>query len=568
MAYSKEKTLSSAARLKYIALLLFSYALLLTAFGFRLYEDASIPPWSAFLKYPENFQRDNLAQQFARLPFSERTVAGYLYVPLIDRWWLVPVVHAVFSLLLLAGLHRLSLSLIGSSDWSWVVVWLVLPGLYYQHWGSNELYYPYITPSLLAKSIGVWVWVGLLQDRMALSAGALLLAAAIHPSVGWQLGIFAAPLSISRPRWKTALYAVALFLVLVQTLLIGRGAWPPPESKSLWETVFLEFRMGMHFSPTYFKPKSHLLFVGLLLLALWISMRQRHSLRRVFLLYALGLSAYVLNYYTIRWEPLWYSQLSRSTVWLKPLALFVIAGYLRARIPLRLSVSPSMAVFLAGLGLLIVYRLAKSDTVGVHYLQILRWAESPPYRLGECARRVLPKEALIAASPSYEAQAAQFFSMRSAFVRLDAHLRTPDAPAYRSRVKLLYGVDPADGYPAWQTLTSNGRAFYDSMVMHHAALWQAAGITHFITETPGLSLNYPCLCRADNLALWALPTAVARTGPEHSHIAFRPPAGPEKLPLPDETAPPERLLPAAQTPAHDKVPEAPPAAPGPSSDRP
>lgn len=62
MAHSKEKTLSSAARLKYIALLLFSYALLLTAFGFRLYEDASIPPWSAFLKYQENFQRDHLAQ--------------------------------------------------------------------------------------------------------------------------------------------------------------------------------------------------------------------------------------------------------------------------------------------------------------------------------------------------------------------------------------------------------------------------------------------------------------------------------------------------------------------------
>lgn len=568
MAYSKEKTLSSAARLKYIALLLFSYTLLLTAFGFRIYEDASIPPWSAFLKYPENFQRDNLAQQFARLPFSERTVAGYLYVLLIDRWWLVPVVHAVFSLLLLAGLHQLSLSLIGSSDWSWVAVWLVLPGLYHQHWGSNELYYPYITPSLLAKGIGVWVWVGLLKDRMVLAVVALLLAAAIHPSVGWQLGVFAAPLSLFHLRWKTVLYAGALSLVMVQTLLIGRWAWPPPESKSLWETVFLEFRMGMHFSPTYFKSKSHFLFAGLLILALWISIRQKHSLRWVFLLYALGLSAYVLNYYTICWEPLWYSQLPRSTVWLKPLAVFVIAGYLRERIPLRLSLSISMAIFLAGLGLLIVYRLAKSDTVGVHYLQILRWAESPAYRLGQCARMVLPGETLIAASPSHEAQAAQFFSMRSAFVRLDAHLRTPDASAYRSRVQLLYGVDPADGYPAWKALTRNGRAYYDSIAMYHAALWQAVGITHFITETPGLSPGYPCLCRADNLALWALTNAAAHKGPEYSPIALRPQAEPEKLPLPAENAPLKRPLPAAQMQAHDKAPEAPFAAPGPSSDRP
>lgn len=107
-----------------------------------------------------------------------------------------------------------------------------------------------------------------------------------------------------------------------------------------------------------------------------------------------------------------------------------------------------MAIFLAGLGFLVVYRLAKSDTVGVHYVQILRWAESPAYRLGQCARRVLPREALIAAPPSYEAQAALFFSMRSAFLRLDSHFRTPDPSIYRSQVKLLYGVDPADGYPA------------------------------------------------------------------------------------------------------------------------
>lgn len=190
--------------------------------------------------------------------------------------------HAVFSLLLLAGLHRLSLSLVGSSDWSWVTVWLVLPGLYYQHWGSNEIYYPYTVPSLLAKSIGMWVWVGLLQGRMGLAVGALLLAAAIHPSVGWQLGIFAAPLALPPLRWKTTPYTVALLLVLVQTLVIGKGAWPSPEIKSLWETVFLEFRMGMHFSPTYFKSKSHFLFAGLLLLALWISVRQKHSLRWVF----------------------------------------------------------------------------------------------------------------------------------------------------------------------------------------------------------------------------------------------------------------------------------------------
>jgi len=513
MAHPKAQALSTPACLKYAALLLFSYALLLLSFGLRIYEDAAIPPWAAFLKYPHYFEKDLLAQTFTQTPFSERTVAAYLYGLLIDHWGIVPFVHAVFGLLLLAGLHQLATQLVGPNDWAWVGVWLLLPGLYYQHWGSNELYYPYIHPSLLAKSMGVWVWVGLLRRWSSLATGALLGTAALHPSVGWQLALFSAPLALLLTRPQRALYAIALSLVGFQTLLLSRLAWPTPESKSLWEIVFLEFRMGMHFSPSTFKLKSHLLFGMLLLIALYLSIRQRHSLRWVFLLYALALGAYVLNYYTLRWAPLWYSQLPRATIWLKPLALFLILGSLQARRPLNLMLSPAMAISLASLSFLILYRLARNDKVGRYYLQVLRWAESPAYQLGQCAQHVLPANAVLAAPPSYEAQAAQFFAMRSAFLRLDAHFRTPDAETYRTRVQLLYGVDPAHGYPAWQALIQRGTAYFDSLAAHQAPTWRQAGITHIITDTPNLSLSYPCLCRAENLALWALPTPAAHKEP-------------------------------------------------------
>ncbi len=513
MAHLEAQALSATARLRDGALLLFSYALLLITLGFRLYEDAAIPPWAALLRYPENFTRDLLAQSFQGASFSERTIAAHVYAPLIGRWWLVLLLHAACSLVLIAGLYGVARHLIGASGWAWAAVWLLLPGLYYQNWGSNELYYPYVHPSLLAKSVGVWVWVGLLEKRVSLAAGALLLSAAFHPSVGWQLALFSTPLILSLSHRAVVFYGVALALVLVQTLFIGRLAWPPQAIKALWETVFLEFRMGMHFAPPYFKPQSHFLFAGLLAIALGLAIRQRHSLRWVFLLYAVGLGVYVLNYYTVRWAPVWYSQLPRATVWLKPLVLFFLVGYVRARSGIKVPISASLAILLAGLSLLIVYRLARNEIVGSRHLQILRWAESPAYRLGECARTVLPKTALIAASPSYEAQSAQFFAMHSAFLRLDAHFRMPDAEVYRSRVRLLYGVDPADGYPAWQALIRNGNAFFDFIATHHPMLWRAAGVTHIITETSGLSLGYPCLCRAEPLALWALPTADAHKGP-------------------------------------------------------
>ena len=513
MAHSQAQAFSPTACLRDGALLLFSYALLLITLGFRLYEDAAIPLWAAFLRYPENFTKDLLAQSFQGVSFSERTIAAHVYAPLIGRWWLVLLLHAGFSLILIAGLYKVARHLIGSSGAAWAAVWLFLPGLYHQNWGSNELYYPSVQPSLLAKSVGVWVWVGLLRGWGSLAAGALLITAAFHPSVGWQLGLFSAPLVLSLSRRAVVLYGGALALVLAQTLFIGRLAWPPQESKALWETVFLEFRMGTHFVPPYFKARSHFLFAGLLAMALGLAIRQRHSLRWVFLLYAVGLGVYVLNYYTFRWAPIWYSQLPRATVWLKPLAVFFLLGYIRERSGVKVHLSTAMAIVLTGLSLLILYRLARNEIVGSRYLQLLRWAESPAYRLGECARAALPKTALIAASPSHEAQSAQFFAMRSAFLRLDAHLHTSDAEVYRSRVRLLYGVDPANGYSAWQDLGRNGNAFFDSVATHHPMLWRAAGVTHIITETPGLSLGYPCLCRAEPLALWAIPTADARRAP-------------------------------------------------------
>jgi hypothetical protein len=133
MAHSQAQAFSPTACLRDGALLLFSYALLLITLGFRLYEDAAIPPWAAFLRYPENFTKDLLAQSFQGVSFSERTIAAHVYAPLIGRWWLVLLLHAGFSLVLIAGLYQVARHLIGSSGAAWAAVWLFLPGLYHQN---------------------------------------------------------------------------------------------------------------------------------------------------------------------------------------------------------------------------------------------------------------------------------------------------------------------------------------------------------------------------------------------------------------------------------------------------
>lgn len=501
MANTKALAARFSTFVRYSFLLATSYGLLLIALGFHVYDDAAIPPWALFIKEPALFQKDFLAQSLGQ-GFSERTIAAYLYLPLLDRWGWVVVAHVAFSFLLLAGLERVAYSLLRHASLSWVALWILLPGLFYRHWGSNELYYPSLQVSLLAKALGIWVWAGLLQGWRLVPAAALVSCALIHPSVGWQVGLFALPLALAQRR-QALPYMGSLGLVAFQTALVGKQAWPSPADEALWQKVFLEFRMGVHFSLSAFPVSAHLVFGVLWLGALIVSIQKRHPLRWTFVLYGLALGAYVFNYYTFRWTPLWYSQLSRATVWLKPLALFMILSLLKEKCR-HFQLTTSHAALLTGLVGFSVWRLGRHPDVGKVFLELFRWAEAPSYQLGACACRALPQGAVLATAPTPSAQSAQFYAQRSSFLRLDAHFRSPDPQAYRKRIQLLYGVDPIEGHPAWQKLRQRGQVYFDSILTHAPHLWQAAGITHVITEGT-CYLPYEPLCRAGLLALYELP---------------------------------------------------------------
>ncbi|MDW8134229.1 MAG: hypothetical protein RMJ66_04100 [Bacteroidia bacterium] len=114
----------------------------------------------------------------------ERVFVLWFYYALIDNWWAFMPLHAVFSLLLLNGLWRIAYVILGDEGWAWIGLWLVLPILYHHHWGSNELYYPVLNPSSLAKAVGSWVWVGLLEKRIGLAiiANSVMTLLHIHSS--------------------------------------------------------------------------------------------------------------------------------------------------------------------------------------------------------------------------------------------------------------------------------------------------------------------------------------------------------------------------------------------------
>ncbi|MCS6894785.1 MAG: hypothetical protein NZZ60_01375 [Bacteroidia bacterium] len=475
-----------------------TYASLLITLGFRVYEDAAIPPWAVAQKYPEYFKQDVFLKQTS----LERVAILPLYIWLIDRWeWVFPL-HAAFSLMLIGGLWRLARSVGAADGWAWIAVWIILPGLYHHHWGSNELYYPQLQPSLLAKAVGVWLWVFLLNGRMKLAAIAVIIATLFHPSVGFLTWGFSLPLLLWQPMRRWGLYAVASAVVLSYIFFLFRHSTIPATERALWERLFVDFRMHMHFDPSSFRSSSHGLFLALWGVGVYGSWRRRSPLLGVFLLYGAGVFAYVLNFYTLRWSPLIYLQVPRATVWLKPLGAFVGIALIaqKWRLP---EFSFRSAAILAGLIGWSAFRLSRKEEVGRSYLQVFRWKEDEAYQLGAWARKNLPPDALIANIPTEIGERAQFFCQRSGYFWLRATLRYEDPRLYAQRIYRLYGVDAMKGKSAWQEIERNGTRHFEKVCQENPDSLRSWGITHVIVSTSAC-LSMKPLWQGKQIALYAL----------------------------------------------------------------
>lgn len=475
-----------------------TYALLLITIGFRIYEDAAIPPWALVEHCPSCFQKDAFLH---KVPLERRQVLP-LYRGLVDRWQAVFFVHAIFSLVLLAGLWRVAFRITGSESAAWVGLWIVLPGLYHHHWGSNEVYYGYIHPSLLAKAIGAWVWA-LLLDRRPLAAGVVaLLTTALHPSVGVLTWLFSLPILLTF-HWRERLrYAPFSLLIIGYALyLSARNTPTDPAIRALWERVFIDFRMSMHFDPGAFRRSSHVLFGGLLLGGLYAAYRLKLPVFWSFLAFAVGIGAYVINFYTVRWQPLLYLQVPRATVWLKPLGVFTIMALVSRRWHLP-DLSLRMAAVLAALLGWSAFRLSREQP-GVEYLQIFRWREAEPYRLGTWIHQNLPDTVLIAVPPTAAGEKVQFFARRSAFIWLGELFHTDQPEIYARRIQRLYGVNPLEGRAAWQQLLQKGEYHFAELCEKYPDSLRAWGITHVIVPSQQC-LPYPCLWRGEQFTLYTL----------------------------------------------------------------
>ncbi|MCS7189466.1 MAG: hypothetical protein RMJ66_04105 [Bacteroidia bacterium] len=147
------------------------------------------------------------------------------------------------------------------------------------------------------------------------------------------------------------------------------------------------------------------------------------------------------------------------------------------------------------------FRLARQLHQGVEYLQIFRWDESEPLRLGKWIQENLPDTVLLAATPSHVGEAALFFARRSTYVWVYPFFLIHRVDLYRENQASLWGgtlkrrtrMEKVDGKRR-NTPPPNSP---DSL--------RAWGITHLILPA-NACLPYRCLWKGNKLSLWEIPT--------------------------------------------------------------
>lgn len=242
------------------------------------------------------------------------------------------IFHGIFSLILLAGMLRVSDYILRNIEMAVLAVFICLFSLYNINIGSNELYYNMYVPSLAGKAVAVWGLFYFLRERYLHASALLVLPSFLHPLVGFQLFLITLTMLI----WKTVFnkpenkfggitkFAIPYLLTAGIWIVLLLGA---QGSKELGEIPFFDivrFRIAHHFFPAFFPLKSMILLGSLYLISMYYYNVKKSILQVFFYVSILGIIIYVVGLYA-EVELVLSSQWMKVNIWLK---FFGIIGFL------------------------------------------------------------------------------------------------------------------------------------------------------------------------------------------------------------------------------------------------
>lgn len=285
-------------------------------FGFS--DHAEILPLALQLDNKELYPNDLYIQTITHIRPHERWLFCHFLVRIpgsLDLKFFF--LYILFAYLWVLGTYKLYYYL--SSSWltSTVAILVLIGPLDGINTGGNELFYNFLVPSLVAKSISIWGWYFFVKDRPLFYFSYLLwaLAGYAQPLVGTHCFILAFSIQgINYVLHKSWQWYFIIWVVLagpwIITLMIANQS-----AGSVWD--LLTIRDAHHYYPLAF-PTSHLVILGGLSLLALSLLGWNKPLRYFILLVLFG----CLVYSTGIWyenELILKTQWFKTTIWVEAL---------------------------------------------------------------------------------------------------------------------------------------------------------------------------------------------------------------------------------------------------------
>ena len=328
------------------------YVLLYLNHGFMTFGSDTIEtvPYAIWMIDNTLFNNDFHLSHLRESAVNERLVSVYLLHLFGENViWGSKILHGIFTIILCAGMIRLSDLVIKHFSLSVLVVFLATISLYNINIGSNELYYNMYVPSLAAKSIAVWGLVFAYVERWFFASILLAIATFFQPLVGLQLFLVLTPIALLKNKLNKKFWSYLLTYGLTAGVFITfilRAQGPNVEAMySFFEIV--RFRIAHHFFPSYF-PLTHVILLGVLYLGgMWYFIRKNVFFAYFFGISIVGILVYILGV-SLEIDIVLSSQWMKINIWLKFFALIGIVAALKEMIEQKHILYLGIAIFLAG----------------------------------------------------------------------------------------------------------------------------------------------------------------------------------------------------------------------------
>lgn len=410
-----------------------------------------------------------------------------------DQQWYFWVLHFFFTMVSVFGALRL-ISVFSSNLAVRIAVVGIVWGLMYGiNLGGNEVYYPQLLPSLVAKSFLIWALVAFVRKKDFVWPVLVLAGSVFQDMAALQMLIllpgtivllflskyFSGRSSGDRLLSQANILQVIAFIgVLAVFIYLKRDLFTPGDNEkdSHFLIDVLLWRVAHHFDPASFGLRNFLVFSLFIPPALWLI---RAKSQRLFFLVILILAGCIVYASVFQFVPsIILTQWFKTTIWLK-LICFSSVLCLFLDVMVNWNKKNKINTQTAVLTACLILGIFKGPLDHVSYqLPFTLWEKNDEILIAQQARQKSPEDALFVIPP--DNTTFKIWGRRSCYV--DYKSTVFDAGVLRQwmhRLDEVYSIGPGDpgGFLAYPAMRSGYNTF-----LNNPENLKKRQISHFISE--------------------------------------------------------------------------------------